>query len=185
MRTKIEILENIKDLYQLKTDTALAKFLGIASTTLSSWKSRDSLDYDLVFAKCVGVDLNALINGEKMNGQNERAKSTGISYNLNGQNDGQLKNEEPDWSDAKFNADFSATTTNKPSQECQACIEKDNTIVALWELIKAKSEIIKAKDEVIASKDEIIKSKNEQIDDLIEKGDDDFDLDDMPVSSVS
>lgn len=55
----------------------------------------------------------------------------------------------------KFNADFSAIdidkTSNQPQQVCHACIEKDNTIVALWELVKSKSETIKALNETIAS----------------------------------
>ena len=57
------ILNRIKSHYQLASNAELARFLEVAPTTISSWYSRNSIDYDLIFAKCVGVNLNWLITG--------------------------------------------------------------------------------------------------------------------------
>jgi len=47
----------------MKSDAELAGYLGIATTTLSSWKSRGSIDYDLIYAKCVDINANWLFTG--------------------------------------------------------------------------------------------------------------------------
>lgn len=60
---KTEILERIISHYALKNKTGLASFLGVSAQTVSNWYSRNSIDFDLVFEKCSGVDLNWLILG--------------------------------------------------------------------------------------------------------------------------
>lgn len=60
---KNEILDRLKIYYKLKTNADLSRFLDIVPTTLSSWYSRNNIDYDLIFTKCPEVDLNWLING--------------------------------------------------------------------------------------------------------------------------
>lgn len=57
------ILNRIKKHYNLKNDAELARFFEIAATTLSSWNSRGSINWDLVFAKCGDMDFNVLIRG--------------------------------------------------------------------------------------------------------------------------
>ena len=57
------ILNDLKLHYNFKSNTDFAKFLGIAPQTLSSWYSRCSVDYDLLYAKCVGIDANWLLTG--------------------------------------------------------------------------------------------------------------------------
>ncbi|MBV5282530.1 MAG: helix-turn-helix domain-containing protein [Paludibacter sp.] len=59
----IQIINKLKEYYNLKNDVDFAEYLGIPSTTLSSWKSRDSIDYDLVYSKCVGIDANWILTG--------------------------------------------------------------------------------------------------------------------------
>ncbi|MDK2909677.1 MAG: repressor LexA [Bacteroidales bacterium] len=58
------ILNKIKEHYGFKTNTEFAAFLGIAPTTLSSWYARQSVDYDLLYSKCVEIDGNWLLTGE-------------------------------------------------------------------------------------------------------------------------
>lgn len=58
------ILDAIKLHYKFKSNTEYATFLGIAPQTLSSWYSRNTLDYDLVYSKCVDIDANWLLTGE-------------------------------------------------------------------------------------------------------------------------
>ncbi len=61
---KTLILDRIKKAYSLKSNAKLAAFLGIPPTTLSSWYSRNSFDLDLIYEKCVDIDLNWLLTGE-------------------------------------------------------------------------------------------------------------------------
>lgn len=61
--SKADMLDRIKICQDLKTDAELARFLGISPATLSNWKSRDSIDYDLVFSKCESINLDWLLTG--------------------------------------------------------------------------------------------------------------------------
>ena len=58
------ILNSIKNHYSFKTDVDFANFLGIAPQTLSSWHKRNTIDYELISAKCVGINANWLISGK-------------------------------------------------------------------------------------------------------------------------
>lgn len=42
----------------------LAEFLGVSPSTISTWMSRDSLDKDLIFRKCKGINFEWLETGE-------------------------------------------------------------------------------------------------------------------------
>jgi hypothetical protein len=57
------ILDAIKNHYGFKSNTEYAIFLGIAPQTLSSWYSRNSFDYELIYARCVDIDANWLLTG--------------------------------------------------------------------------------------------------------------------------
>jgi phage repressor protein C with HTH and peptisase S24 domain len=57
------ILSEIKFAYSLESDRQFAEFLGIAPTTLSSWHKRNTMDYDLLFAKCVDINAEFLFTG--------------------------------------------------------------------------------------------------------------------------
>jgi len=61
--SKSLILNKIKKHYKFKTDAEFARFLEIKPQTLSSWYSRDTMDYELLSAKCVGIDANFLLTG--------------------------------------------------------------------------------------------------------------------------
>lgn len=43
--------------------SVFAKFLGVAPSTISSWLSRDTFDYDLIFAKCENISSEWLLTG--------------------------------------------------------------------------------------------------------------------------
>lgn len=57
------LINRIKEAYKLKTDTELARFLGVATTTLSSWKTRNNIDFERIFARCANINWNFLIYG--------------------------------------------------------------------------------------------------------------------------
>lgn len=59
-----DVLERLKIAYNIRNDTELAAFLGVARNTVSTWKTRNSIDYALVFAKCDNLNIDWLITGE-------------------------------------------------------------------------------------------------------------------------
>ena len=61
---KTQVLDRIKEAYSIKSNAKLASFLGIAPTTLSSWYSRCTFDLDLLYEKCVDINLSWLLTGE-------------------------------------------------------------------------------------------------------------------------
>lgn len=59
-----EIIERLKIGLELSSDNALADTLGVSKTTLSNWKSRNSLDFPLVFSLCEQISLDWLLTGK-------------------------------------------------------------------------------------------------------------------------
>lgn len=58
------VLRRLKRLYNIDTDLELAQFLGVSAPTVSNWKTRSSIDFSLVFSKCVGVNYHYILTGE-------------------------------------------------------------------------------------------------------------------------
>ncbi|MEM9884400.1 MAG: helix-turn-helix domain-containing protein [Bacteroidota bacterium] len=71
-----KIIQRLKDLTQLKRDTYLADALNVQPTTLSTWKTRNSIDYRLVidFCKRKGFDLNYVLLGRETSQENSDLK---------------------------------------------------------------------------------------------------------------
>lgn len=59
-----KVIDRIKNAYNMTSDTELADHLGIAPSTLSTWKKRNSLDYELIFSKCEDLRADYIIYGE-------------------------------------------------------------------------------------------------------------------------
>lgn len=77
--TKKERLEAIIKHYCDGKNSIFANFLGVAPSTISSWLSRDTLDYDLIFAKCKGISPEWLLSGI---GNMLKSEKQGISADL-------------------------------------------------------------------------------------------------------
>lgn len=60
---KKERLEAIIRHYSDGKPSVFAKLIGVAPSTISSWLSRDTLDYDLLFAKCEDISSEWLLTG--------------------------------------------------------------------------------------------------------------------------
>ena len=58
------IINEIKLHLKIKTDSDFADFLGVKQPTISAWRSRNTLDYDLIIAKCNDIDANWLLTGK-------------------------------------------------------------------------------------------------------------------------
>lgn len=61
---KTLIISRIKIEKKFNSDKELSDFLGITPQSLSTWKSRNSIDYDLVFAKCEEYSPTWLLTGK-------------------------------------------------------------------------------------------------------------------------
>lgn len=59
-----EILDRLRNALNQSNDTELANFLGVKKATLSNWRSRNSLDWPLLFSFCEQIDLNWIIFGD-------------------------------------------------------------------------------------------------------------------------
>lgn len=61
---KTLVINDIKNHLNYKTDTELADFLGVKQPTISTWRKRNTIDYELIIAKCNDIDANWLLTGE-------------------------------------------------------------------------------------------------------------------------
>lgn len=60
---KEEILDRLKIAVNVSSDSELANALGVSKSTISNWKNRKSIDYDLVFSFCEHINLDWLLTG--------------------------------------------------------------------------------------------------------------------------
>jgi len=59
-------ITRLKSALNLSTDVVLSEYLGVTPQSISNWKARNSIQYDIVFTKCVpfGINLHWLITGD-------------------------------------------------------------------------------------------------------------------------
>lgn len=81
---KTLVINDIKNHLNYKTDTELADFLGVKQPTISTWRKRNTIDYELIIAKCNDIDANWLLTGEgnmlKENNQKNTIAEPARSY---------------------------------------------------------------------------------------------------------
>lgn len=58
------VLDRIKEYYKLKGNAELARFLGVAPNTITNWYGRKTFDIDVIYTKCIDIDMNWLLTGE-------------------------------------------------------------------------------------------------------------------------
>lgn len=86
---KTQVLDRIKEAYSIKSNAKLASFLGVAPTTLSSWYSRNTFDIDLIYEKCVDINLTWLLTGEgSMLHNEEKRQSAPVATKTENPNEG-------------------------------------------------------------------------------------------------
>lgn len=77
------IIGRLKKALNLKTDEDLSAFLGIARTTVSSWKQRNTLDIQLIVEKCGLLDYNHILvnNANCVDSKQEKSNPSAIEVN--------------------------------------------------------------------------------------------------------
>lgn len=66
MRSIAEILDKIKEIKKIKSDTELADFFEVKQSTLASWRARESIPHDIIIAFCnnENISLDWLLRGQ-------------------------------------------------------------------------------------------------------------------------
>lgn len=67
MINSCDILERVKEYLGVQSDSQLSAVLGVKKSTISNWKTRNSIDFELLFTKCDRADIGWLIMGENDN----------------------------------------------------------------------------------------------------------------------
>jgi hypothetical protein len=64
----IKIIDRLKKSLKIKTDIELSEFLNIRPNTISTWKKRDSVDFNSIISICelYELDLNEIFLGKKI-----------------------------------------------------------------------------------------------------------------------
>lgn len=78
MKIKL-LIDRLLIYFKVDTNAALADKLGVSATTLSNWKSRNTIDFDLIFTKCEDINTNWLLTGEGLMLKSEGFKSNNIN----------------------------------------------------------------------------------------------------------
>ncbi len=76
------IIERLFVYFKVNTHSDLARRLGVSATTLSNWKSRNTIDYELLFTKCENINFDWLFMG-RGNMYNEYNLESNIPFEVN------------------------------------------------------------------------------------------------------
>jgi phage repressor protein C with HTH and peptisase S24 domain len=68
------IVNKLKDFLNLKTDDDLAKVLGVTAPTISNWRRRGTINYDIIFEKIDNIDYNWLLYDQEIDKTNDYSK---------------------------------------------------------------------------------------------------------------
>jgi hypothetical protein len=137
------ILDKLKTELKLSTDLALANYLGVNPSTISTWKSRNTVDYALIIAKCKNIDLNWIF---LHNANNDYRK---LEHPI------QTLNEEQ-------SSEYQVKKNVKPPG-CEKCEEKDK-------LLASQQATIQALQHAMLSQSELVENLKEKIEELAELG---------------
>ena len=85
---KTLILSRVKDAYKFQNDKELSSFLGISNQTLSNWRSRNSIDYDVLFTKCESISADWLLTGKGSMLRDQEEKQTPVLVPAVGSSEG-------------------------------------------------------------------------------------------------
>lgn len=78
MQSAKGVIKRLKELLKIKTDLELATILGVKPNTISSWKKRNSLQFETIIELCKenNIDLNELFYSDVVNYKSEKQKNS-------------------------------------------------------------------------------------------------------------
>lgn len=78
MQSAKGVIRRLKEFLKIKTDLELATILGVKPNTISSWKKRNSLQFETIIELCKksNIDLNELFYSDVINYKSERQKTS-------------------------------------------------------------------------------------------------------------
>ena len=74
------VLNRLKTLLNIKHDTKLARYFGVESSTVYSWRKRNTLDCKLIMAKFIDHDYNYIFKGTETNSETAKIKDEQEQY---------------------------------------------------------------------------------------------------------
>jgi SOS-response transcriptional repressor LexA len=74
------VIDRAKSVLGVSSDADFARVLGVLPSTITNWRSRNTINFPLIISKCSGVSLDWLINGfgEKMLSPYQMNKNSSI-----------------------------------------------------------------------------------------------------------
>ncbi|MGE4294734.1 MAG: helix-turn-helix domain-containing protein [Campylobacterales bacterium] len=122
--TANELLDRIKDLYGIKSDTALAEKLGVAQNTVSGWRARNAIPP--ILERIIGlndISLDEIIKGVHTSGKNSPAivgARARVSYERKStQSDNIFKALESSHSDLYRSLEFAVNCANDDEKKAK------------------------------------------------------------------
>lgn len=88
-----EIIQRLKDKFDIKTDSELATRLGLAETTITTWKRRGTVDIPLIIEQLGNISLDELIYGD--NPEEEESPESNMDYTVFGLGDSRGESSIP------------------------------------------------------------------------------------------
>lgn len=156
------IINEIKSYLNIKTDSDFADFLGVKQPTISTWRKRNTIDYELIIAKCDNINGHWLLTG-----QGPMLKNTG-NISIGGDNKG-IANTGVIAGDSNItiNSDISPTSTETNTEDIKDLLSSYNVDKSV-EINLLQATMLESKDAIIEEKNSLIQELKEQIQELRE-----------------
>lgn len=143
-------LSRLKSALKMSSDAELASFLGLSPQAISSWRSRNTINFDIIIAKCVDVDLNWLVRGNTNTQNADIISEAPLKENMrphlrphSDQGGGTIgENEGAHSLDGGPPLDDKSLKAKPPGIECALCVQKNLTIDALQKLSSVQQKTI-------------------------------------------
>ena len=136
------ILNRISDHYHLTNDDDISAFYGVSKSTISSWRTRDSINETLIRAKCNDDNLaNWFINGIKTQEDNhDKIAKPPAPYNANSP-----AGPESEWPLKALIDEIRAQISDQRAKNliyAQGILSNDKSYKDLWDVINRQAATI-------------------------------------------
>jgi len=117
------VLNRLMLYFQVNKKSELADKLGVGAPTISNWITRNTIDWQIVFTKCEGINLNWLVfgKGQMRLDQSEKTTDTSIYKELLLNRDKTIT--ELNREIGKLEAEINRLSQYKPSDNLMAAAE--------------------------------------------------------------